>query len=319
MPLKRPRKIDAIRDAQTGLSQGAASLSRTSDGPVTARATRVPLSDIRPDPDNARQLNISMAMLNGEDSPRNKDVAVEVEHIQSLSRSIKESGLLQPVVAYETAGGAIELLAGERRWWACQLAGLDTIDVMLYPEKPSNGAVRKLSENLHRRNLDLAGILRGLRQILDERRALDDPIETGDDLREATSLPRTTAYRWWTILNGPEDVRQAIYEGRIPSLHVAASLVELPDQDRESQIETQEFIDTKTDGSRRGKPKKPAAKNERAGRALRLGMVKNSEVVKQIITTMAPDLANKVSNWNDAAVVEKAWRQMLDELGRDHE
>ncbi|MDT0618553.1 ParB/RepB/Spo0J family partition protein [Salinisphaera sp. P385] len=262
---------------------------------------------------------MTMAVLNGEDSPSGKDVAIEVEHIQSLSRSIKESGLLQPVVAYETTGGAIELLAGERRWWACQLAGLDTIDVMLYPEKPTNGAVRKLSENLHRRNLDLGGVLRGLMQILDERKALGDPIQTGDALKEATSLPRTTAFRWWQVLNGPEDIREAIYAGRIPSLHVACGLLDLTDENRKLQIKTQQFTDTSPDNSRQSKPQKPAVKAQRKGRALRLGTTKNSDVVRQIVNTMAPHLATDVSNWNDSAAVEKVWRQMLEELARDQD
>ena len=87
--------------------------------------------------------------------------------LQELAESIKEQGIVQPLIVREQAG-KFEIIAGERRWRASQLLGLKEVPVIV--RKADNRAVLELAliENLQRENLNAVEEAQGYQQLVDE-------------------------------------------------------------------------------------------------------------------------------------------------------
>jgi len=100
-----------------------------------ARFAEIPLEQIVPNPRQPRQV-------------------FDEEHMAELVHSIKEIGLLQPVVVRQTGSDAYELIMGERRWRAHQQAGLDTIAAVVRETQDEDLLRDALLENLHRSQLN---------------------------------------------------------------------------------------------------------------------------------------------------------------------
>lgn len=308
MPLKRSRKmVDIIHDSDSGLREIGENLARAKN--KSARHERVPIGDLRPDPNNARDLRITLDMLREPDAVSDTALREELDHIRNLSETIKDGGLLQPVSAYVTPGGVLQLIMGERRWWACQLAGMNQIDAFIYPERPPDIAVKALTENIHRRNLSLAGVLRGLRQVMEQRQAGGAPITTGDHLSEVVRLPRSVAYRWWRVLGGPQDVQDAVLNGTIPTLVVANDLCVLTASERRARIGAQDF-----ELAPRGRATPKPAKRGKGGRPatkVNMGATRDGRVVREIIQNVDTGMELGDVDWNDLQQVGAAWRTFL--------
>ena len=78
----------------------------------------------------------------------------EKEKLQELAQSIKENGILQPITARRTAAGKLEIVAGERRWRAAQLAGLKQVPVILRTFEDRQALELAIVENIQREDLD---------------------------------------------------------------------------------------------------------------------------------------------------------------------
>ncbi|MEE9303611.1 MAG: ParB/RepB/Spo0J family partition protein [Thiotrichaceae bacterium] len=87
----------------------------------------------------------------GQYQPR---LSIEPEALQQLADSIKAQGLIQPVVVRPIAGGKYELIAGERRWRACQIAGLHDIPAVIKDIPDQAAAAMSLIENIQREDLN---------------------------------------------------------------------------------------------------------------------------------------------------------------------
>ena len=281
--LKRS-KASIISESNSGLTGTEANLRhevRQSHG-----HEKVPLSNIRPDPDNARGLSLTLEELRNPDSITDEAMREEADKIIGLSRTIASDGQLQPVIGYRSSGGTVRLIGGERRWWACQLAELEEMDVMVYADRPANAAVLQLLENAQRRDLTMAGTLRGLQQVMAECRENDKPINTGADLIELLGLERSNAFRWWAILNGPQDVLEAIKEGRISHPNVGRDVAKLADKPRATVLASDDIVAAlrkhQASQERKGKTKKPSRGGRPATRA-KLGTTKNMAVMEHMV------------------------------------
>ncbi len=87
----------------------------------------------------------------GQYQPR---LSIEPEALQQLADSIKAQGLIQPVVVRPIGGGKFELIAGERRWRACQIAGLHDIPAVVKDIPDQAAAAMSLIENIQREDLN---------------------------------------------------------------------------------------------------------------------------------------------------------------------
>lgn len=127
-----------------GLGRGLESLIPSS--PAEARATG--LKEI----EGARYAELPIAQI--VPNPRQPRQVFDEDHMAELVHSIKEVGLLQPIVVREVAPDRYELIMGERRWRASQKAGLSTIGAIIRDTSDEDLLRDALLENLHRSNLN---------------------------------------------------------------------------------------------------------------------------------------------------------------------
>ncbi|EIF41412.1 chromosome segregation DNA-binding protein [gamma proteobacterium BDW918] len=79
---------------------------------------------------------------------------MQPEGLEELANSIRSQGIMQPIVVRPIDGGRYEIIAGERRWRACQLAGLDTVPALIREVPDESAAAMALIENLQREDLN---------------------------------------------------------------------------------------------------------------------------------------------------------------------
>ena len=92
----------------------------------------------------------------------------EAEALQTLADSIKAQGVLQPIVARPSSNGHFEILSGERRWRAAQMAGLDRVPVVIKPVTDEAAIAIGLIENIQREDLNPVEEGLGLKRLQDE-------------------------------------------------------------------------------------------------------------------------------------------------------
>jgi len=105
------------------------------------------------------------AIRSGSYQPRSQ---IEPESLRELADSIKAQGLVQPVVVRRLAGGRYELIAGERRWRAAQLIGMDAIPAVIRDIPDQAAAAMSLIENIQREDLNALEEAVALRRLIDE-------------------------------------------------------------------------------------------------------------------------------------------------------
>lgn len=114
-------------------------------------------------PKNNTLNEISLDQLTpGEFQPRTK---MHKETLEELADSIKNQGVLQPLLVREKASGRYEIIAGERRWRAAQIAGLKSVPVSIKKVNNNDAAKIALVENLQREDLNAMDQSRGLQRL----------------------------------------------------------------------------------------------------------------------------------------------------------
>ena len=137
--------------AKTGLGRGLGALLGGQNSPETTQApTDSPSETQSPPPETVRQVSIDSV----QPCPSQPRKDFERQPLEELAESIKVNGILQPMVVRTTEGGQLELIAGERRWRAAQIAGLETVPVIVREASDSQVLELALVENLQREDLN---------------------------------------------------------------------------------------------------------------------------------------------------------------------
>ncbi|MDQ5768416.1 ParB/RepB/Spo0J family partition protein [Thiothrix subterranea] len=137
--------------------------------PSLGRGLDILLSSVRGDGEQSddtvlKQLPVER-IRPGQYQPRTR---MDPDALQELADSIKAQGLVQPIVVRKLGGGEYELIAGERRWRASQLAGLHTIPAVVREVPDQSVAAMSLIENIQREDLNALEEASGLRRLIDE-------------------------------------------------------------------------------------------------------------------------------------------------------
>jgi ParB family chromosome partitioning protein len=114
-------------------------------------------------PGGLREISVASVLPNPDQPRTNFDLAT----LQELADSIRELGVLQPLLV-RAIGDTYELIAGERRWRAAQLAGLETVPALLVETDRAGSLERALVENIQREDLNPLEEAAAYRQLLDE-------------------------------------------------------------------------------------------------------------------------------------------------------
>lgn len=164
----------------------------------------VPLSSVEPNPDQPRK-EFDQAAL------------------EELAQSIKEQGVLQPLLVESWASG-YRIVAGERRWRACQLAGLTEVPVLVRSFTDESRMEIALIENIQRADLTAMEEARGYRNLMDAFNL------TQDEVAKKVGKQRSTVANALRLLKLPTDMQEAIERGALTPGHARAILsVTLPD------------------------------------------------------------------------------------------
>jgi ParB family chromosome partitioning protein len=138
--------------------------------------------------------------------------------LQELAQSIRSRGIVQPVLARATVDGGYEIIAGERRWRAAQLAGLQTVPVVVR-EVPDEAAMAiSLIENIQRENLNPIEEAMGLRRLLDEFGL------THEQVAESIGRSRSAVTNLLRLLGLNSKVRRLLEEKKLEMGHARALL-----------------------------------------------------------------------------------------------
>lgn len=140
------------------------------------------------------------------------------EALAELAESIKEHGLLQPIVVRPLPGGSYQIVAGERRWRACRLAEISTVPVIIKDLDDKQTMELALIENLQRRDLNAVEEAEGYNRLMQEFNLTQEQVAT----RVGKSRPVVTnALR---LLALPKEQLAALAEGKISAGHARALL-----------------------------------------------------------------------------------------------
>ena len=188
----------------TGLGRGLSALlgeqpqPSSAEGEVETRGgvREVEIARIRPNPNQPR-------------------IQFDEETLDELAESIRERGVLQPILL-RPDGGNFQIIAGERRWRAAQKARLHTIPAIVREIDESTTAELALIENIQREDLNALEEAEGYKQLIDRHG------HTQEDVGQIVHKSRSHVANLLRLLDLPEMVRQSLLKGDISMGHARA-------------------------------------------------------------------------------------------------
>ena len=201
------RPVDIRESRQTVGRQGETPKRHPSQSPVMrekqpdkglTEADEVPISQVQPNPYQPR-------------------TNFKKEEIEELAESIKKNGLLQPILVRK-AGNGYQIIAGERRWQACRLLGMERIPVRVREVDDEETIILALVENIQRSDLNPIEEAYGYRRMMERGKM------TQSQVAQAVSKGRSTVANALRLLDLPEEAQQLLFEERITAGHARAIL-----------------------------------------------------------------------------------------------
>ncbi|MEU5462398.1 ParB/RepB/Spo0J family partition protein [Streptomyces althioticus] len=202
-------KVATLASVSRETEDTAATSPSVTAAPVGAHFAEIPLDAITPNPRQPREV-------------------FDEDALAELITSIKEVGLLQPVVVRQVGGGRYELIMGERRWRACREAGLDAIPAIVRATDDEKLLLDALLENLHRAQLNP----------LEEAAAYDQLLKdfncTHDQLADRIGRSRPQVSNTLRLLKLSPTVQRRVAAGVLSAGHARAllSVEDSEEQDR---------------------------------------------------------------------------------------
>jgi len=155
------------------------------------------------------------SLVPGKYQPRTR---MDPQALSELAESIRAQGLMQPILARAIAGGQYEIIAGERRWRASQLAGLTEVPVLVREVADDVALKMALIENIQREDLNPLEEAQGLQRLIEE---FD---MTHQAVAESVGRSRVAVTNILRLLNLAKPVQAMLLEGQIEMGHARALL-----------------------------------------------------------------------------------------------
>ena len=192
---------------RTGLGRGLGALIPETEQP-SGGVAQVPVLAITPNPQQPRTV-------------------VDPDALAELAASIREHGLIQPLIVTQQGPDRYQLIAGERRWQAARMAGLAQVPVIVKEATPQQALEIALVENIQRADLNPLEEAVAFRQLVDEFSL------TQEQVAERVGKSRVSVTNTLRLLRLPAAVKQALLDGTIREGH-ARTLLALPT--KEAQV-----------------------------------------------------------------------------------
>jgi ParB family chromosome partitioning protein len=203
----------------------AAAGSRAGETVGTSLSGAATITSERPEVDGTYFDEIAIGAITP--NPRQPRQNLDEDALEELAASIREVGLLQPVVVRKLMPGRFELVMGERRWRACQRAGLEHVPAIVRGTPDDELLREALMENLHREQLNPLDEAAAYQQLLDDFSA------THDELARKVGRSRPHISNTIRLLQLPPAVQRRVAAGVLSAGHARAllSLTDPQEQD----------------------------------------------------------------------------------------
>jgi len=145
------------------------------------------------------------------------------ESLASLTASVRELGVLQPILVRATEGGRYELIAGERRWRAAKRAGMVSVPAIVKTTTDTHSLEQALVENLHRQDLN------PLEEAAAYQQLIEDFHLTHDELATRMGKSRAAVTNTLRLFQLPPSVQRMVADGQLAAGH-ARALLGTPDR-----------------------------------------------------------------------------------------
>ena len=214
MAAKRKRGLSKGLDALIGSAMPPDEAVAVAEEARGNGASAPPLADATPKDGELRRLPVEV-LQRGRYQPR-RDMSPEA--LEELAESIKAQGVMQPIVVRPIGDKRYEIIAGERRWRAAQLAGLDTIPAVVR-EVPDEAAIAMaLIENIQREDLN------PMEEALALSRLKDEFELTHQQVADAVGKSRAMVTNLLRLISLEEDVKKLLEHGDLEMGHARALL-----------------------------------------------------------------------------------------------
>lgn len=140
------------------------------------------------------------------------------EALEELAQSIKKQGVMQPIVVRSISGGRYEIIAGERRWRASQVVGLDTIPAIVREVPDESAIAMSLIENIQREDLN------PIEEAVSLQRLQKEFELTQQQIAEAVGKSRSTVTNLLRLITLAEPVKKLLEHGDLEMGHAKALL-----------------------------------------------------------------------------------------------
>jgi len=198
MTTKKRKRLGRGLDALLG-SSDATSSSNESSALAQGGPTSLPIEKLQP----------------GQYQPR---TLMDPESLQELASSIKAQGIIQPILVRPVSDSQYEIIAGERRWRAAQIAELDEVPVLVRDIPDEATLAVALIENIQRENLNPVEEAVGLKRLMDEFEL------THEEMAKSIGRSRTAVTNLLRLLSLSHGAKQLLEHGKIEMGHARAIL-----------------------------------------------------------------------------------------------
>ena len=168
------------------------------------------------DDDRTRLLDVPIDSVSP--NPNQPRVHFDEETLAELAASIREIGVLQPVLARDLGDGRYQLVAGERRWRAARRAGLTTIPAIVRRTDDLNSIEQALVENLHRQDLT------PLEEAAAYQQLIEDFGLTHEQVSVRVGKSRSVITNTLRLMTLPPSIQHLLADGRLSAGHARALL-----------------------------------------------------------------------------------------------
>src|SRR5258708_1371574 len=151
----------------------------------------------------------------GRHEPRTK---MDENSLQELAASIRKQGLMQPILVRPIGSNRYEIIAGERRWRAAKIAGLEEVPALVREVPDSSALAMALVENIQRENLNPLEEAGGVQRLIGEFKL------THQEAAEAIGRSRTATTNLLRLLNLQKAVQALVFDGKLEMGHARALL-----------------------------------------------------------------------------------------------
>ena len=219
--VNRPSALDARLMQREAAPAPQATASAATQAQPQVETAGAPESSAEAAPHHLDEVPIELVHPN----PNQPRMHFNKEELDELALSIEKDGLLQPILVREDAEG-YEIIAGERRWQASQLAGLKKVPVRIKEADDMKVLELALIENLQRSDLN------PIEEAYGYKRMMERGNRTQSEVASAVSKGRSTIANALRLLDLPEDAQQMLYEEKITAGHARAILAIPSDEGR---------------------------------------------------------------------------------------